>query len=340
MTQSSYKSIVLSGGSFKASAFIGCYKYLEENNLSSTIVNVIGSSAGSIVGLFICLGYTWKEMREFAAVEAAAFAAREVDIENLFDIFDTLGIEDGVDICKVFERAIAKKKYPANITFADFAKLTGKNLVVCGSNVTKASIEYFCVDKTPQMEVVQAIRISVALPLVVRPVFLNDMLYVDASLFNNFPIEYFHDNEKPFTDTIALLVSSGDMANTTSSDINLLSYLSLILDSVFERLNKKEPKLVHDNTSNKVVKILLEDGKSMFDLNTFKLHMDTAILDDYIERGYEVCKENHRPLTPTSSDDDDEEPIEPVIPIAFQAEAEAVDVVTKDFRAARLTLPV
>jgi predicted acylesterase/phospholipase RssA len=308
-----YKNIVLSGGSFKASAFIGCFKYLEEECLSSTIINVIGSSAGAIVGLFICMGYTWKDMREFAAVEAAAFAAREVDIENLFDIFDTLGIEDGVDICKVFERAL-KYKNPnidTNINFYDFAKLTGRNLVVCGSNVTRAEIEYFCVDKTPLMGIIDAIRISVALPLVVRPVFLNDMLYVDASLFNNFPIEYFHDTGNPFEDTIALLVSSGDLPLTTSTDINLLSYMNLILDSVFERMNKKEPKLIQTNSSNKIIKILLEDGKSMFDLNTFKLHMDTAILDDYIERGYVVCKENHQT-------------------VQAQTQADAVEVVTND----------
>jgi predicted acylesterase/phospholipase RssA len=130
------------------------------------------------------------------------------------------------------------------------------------------------------MKIVKALRISVALPLVIAPVWLDDMLYVDASLFNNFPIDYFAEN------TLSLLVESSELSPTTPKDINLLGYMKLIMDATYERLNSKDPKHVV-SPSNKIVSILMDDGKGMFDLNTLKLHMDNSVLDEYIARGYE-----------------------------------------------------
>jgi predicted acylesterase/phospholipase RssA len=138
-----YTNLVLSGGAFKASVFIGCIKYLEERDEMKHIANIVGSSAGSIVGLFICLGYSWKEMRDFAALEAAEFSKKEVDIENLFDIFDTLGIDDGTDIVKVFERIFAFKSIDHDMTFDQLVTQFGINLVICGSCLTTASVAYF-----------------------------------------------------------------------------------------------------------------------------------------------------------------------------------------------------
>ena len=283
-----FRNLVLSGGSFKASAFIGCYKYIEEHGHADSIQNIIGSSAGSIIGFMICLGYTWKQMREFVATEATKFADQEIDIENIFNIFYTLGVDDGAEAIKVFERAF-NIKYPKlepNITFINFVKLTGKNFIVCGSNISTASISYFGVDTTPDMEVTTALRISVSIPLIMTPVIYKDNLYVDASLFNNFPIEYFYDKNIPFIDTLALTVASQG-AQPNLENLNMLAYMKLMLESIFNRVNYKKEKLISSIT-NVIVEIILDDD--MFDLEKFKLIMDTKSLDRYIEHGYDQIK--------------------------------------------------
>jgi predicted acylesterase/phospholipase RssA len=279
-----FRNIVLSGGAFKASAFIGCYKYLEEHGGTESVRNVIGSSAGSIIGFLICLGYTWKQMRDFVVVEAKAFSEQEIDIESIFNIFYTLGIDDGAEAIRVFERAL-QTKYPnhdVHMTFLTLAKITGKNFVVCGSNITTASATYFGVDTTPHMEVTKALRISVSIPMIMTPVIEGNDLYVDASLFNNFPIEYFHDKNLPFTDTLALIISTPS-SPIALDNLNMLAYMKLMLESIFKRVNQKKEKLMSSPT-NVIVDIVLEDD--MFDFEKFKLIMDSNSLDKFIDHGY------------------------------------------------------
>jgi predicted acylesterase/phospholipase RssA len=284
-----YRNIVFSGGAFKSTAFIGCIKYLEEQDLSKDIINVIGSSAGAIAGLLFTLGYSSSEMRDFAIKELTEFKNRDVDIESLFNIFYTLGIDDGEEHIKVFRRALTMKGLASNATFLDIAKHTGKNYVVCGSNLTTAKVEYFSVDTTPDMEIALAVRISTAVPFLITPVFHKGQVYVDASLFNNFPTEYFCMPMRPFTDTIALTVhESIEKTKNAESELDLLSYTRLMLMAAFVRINTKD-SLIESSATNKIIDIIVDTDA--FDVETFKLRADIKDIDSNIDIGYKSVLE-------------------------------------------------
>lgn len=266
------ENLSLSGGAFKASAFIGCIKYLEESDMMKDIKNVIGSSAGAIIGMLICLGFDAAEMREFVVGELQGFIDQEVELENLFNIFYSLGVDDGANHLRVFEKALSLKNIPINVTFGQLQDHSTRNLIVCGSNLTTSEIEYFCAENTPDMEVTMAIRISISIPFIVQPVFYNNMVYVDASLFNNNPSNYFEKN------TLCLLISSPESSKITSlEDLNLLSYTHLMMTSVFKRINQKEL------TTDLIVDIVIDDQD--FDMETFKLRACVADIDKYIAMG-------------------------------------------------------
>jgi hypothetical protein len=68
------------------------------------------------------------------------------DPNECLELFNQYGLNSGTNI-ELFVKRIIKKKYnDENITFVDLAKKTGKNLVVCVSNLTKEVPEYFNVD--------------------------------------------------------------------------------------------------------------------------------------------------------------------------------------------------
>ena len=181
-----YRNLVLSGGAFKATAFIGCIRYLEEKGICNDIINIIGSSAGAIVALLLGVGFNSREMEDFIIKELQKFQDHEIDLENVLDIFYTLGIDNGESHVQVFQRILLFKGYDPEITFLNLIKATGKNIVICGSNLTTASVEYFSVDSSPNMKVIDAIRISISIPLLITPVEYNNSLYFYASLFDIF----------------------------------------------------------------------------------------------------------------------------------------------------------
>ncbi len=112
--------------------------------------------------------------------------------DRLLNIFETHGYTQ-------FAQSLNLDK----ITFKDLKQLSEeyplaglKELMVTGVRLTKDDtgvIEYFNADKTPDMEVATAVRISVSIPYFFKPVEHNGHLYIDGGCLDNFPIGQFDD---------------------------------------------------------------------------------------------------------------------------------------------------
>ena len=103
---------------------------------------------------------------------------------------------------KLRGRTITKK--PEEITFKDFFDLTGVDLLITGTNVTKGRSAFFSVGYTPDFPVIDAVTISMSIPFVFKPVIVDrDVrigpeneeynesyrgLWVDGGMLNNFPL--------------------------------------------------------------------------------------------------------------------------------------------------------
>jgi predicted acylesterase/phospholipase RssA len=280
---------VFSGGAFKGCAFLGSIKYLEEHDLLKHIKNVIGSSAGAIIGFLLCMGYKSSDAIAIMYHEMKTYAEKDLDLDAVLSIFETMGIDDCQGVIDGFSNILYKRLKVYDITFLELAKRTGFNFVVCGSNISLATVEYFCVDRTPGMSVLQALRISFSLPVVMTPVIMNGMIYVDASLFNNFPIEYFMGVDRPFKDTISLEITCPDKLPDVTN-INMLSYIKIMMDAMFKRMNRKicREALEKQTKNNAIIQIVMDDDSYGIDLATFKLKMSKQIMDEYVKKGYDA----------------------------------------------------
>ncbi|TND08300.1 MAG: putative Acyl transferase/acyl hydrolase/lysophospholipase/patatin [Bacteroidetes bacterium] len=85
------------------------------------------------------------------------------------------------------------------LTFQNLYDLTGKDLFVTGANLWDGNIYFFSKDTTPDFPVLEAVAISMHIPLLWSPVFVSYKskgvdytgFYVDGGLYNNFPIRIF-----------------------------------------------------------------------------------------------------------------------------------------------------
>lgn len=156
--------IVLSGGAVRGFAHIGVLKALEEFGIKPVAVS--GVSAGSIVGLFYCAGYTPAEMEKIALnTQVMDYVKPAFSKRALFSI-------DGLD------RFIRK-----HITERDLADLKTKFFVAI-TNLNTASVEYK--DRGNPVEVIKA---SCSLPVLFKPVKIGQHMYVDGGVMNNLPVE-------------------------------------------------------------------------------------------------------------------------------------------------------
>jgi predicted acylesterase/phospholipase RssA len=274
-----YTSMVIAGGAMKAMACIGVAKYLEERSLLKHIKNFVGTSAGSIMCLTMVLGYSWTEMKQFLVETLADESSTAFDIEKLFSIMTTYGMNDGSGIGTAMGNLIYKKFHLRDITFIELAKASGKNLVVCVSNLTKETPEYFSVDTTPNLSVVKAIIASCSIPILFEPVHINGCLYLDGGLYNNFPIDYFSDHKLKDILGINIVFKNYQKHDTFGK------YLRFLFNSVVERFNNK----ITNSKDKNIVTLEFEDEEGWFSIDEVKIRLSDEKLEEYINIGYNAC---------------------------------------------------
>lgn len=274
-----FTSVVISGGAVKGISVLGCMRYLEEKGLLSGVRNYVGTSAGSIVCLFMVLGFKHKEVRKFLIESLNDESIRTFDMEKALDMLTTFGLTDGSTIEEIFRRALYKKVHVREMTFLELAKATGKNLVVCAANMTKETHEFFSVDTTPMLSVVTAIRASCSLPLMFQPVKINDDMYIDGALYNNFPIDYFKDTH--LRDILGIHIAPSKVVIT-----NIFTFFLYLINSVINKVNKKD----YNNPDLNIVTIDIED-QEWFSLDTMQLQVSADTIDAYMEKGYRAIED-------------------------------------------------
>lgn len=195
---SQFRNLVFEGGGVKGIGYVGALEVLEQNAILTDIKRIGGTSAGAINAVLLACGYSNDEQSKILS---------EMDFNRFMD--DSLGfIRDATRLVNEFGwhkgdffrewigDLIAKKMGSPDVSFRDFQNRGHPDLYLVGANISTGFGEVFSVEHTPAMRVLDAVRISMSLPLFFAAVRnTRGDVYVDGGLFNNYPIKLF-DREK------------------------------------------------------------------------------------------------------------------------------------------------
>lgn len=284
------KNLILSGGAFRCCSHIGCVQFLEEKGTMHNIDTFIGTSAGAIVACLLCMGFTSSEMADAIWELISMQAECPPDIENILNIYYSMGLSNGELIIK-FIRKMIKRKIKGmdrdTVTFSDFAKHTGKNLVVLACKLPNLDKVYFSVDNYPDLDVITAIRASCSLPFIFTPITIQGDVYIDAGIINNFPHDYVKDNK--LKDTLGIHIRGSSMP-VLPDTLNLLSLMRTILDAMMRKLNTSYGDIPKSVT---VVDIHQENSDGFdihFDMSSCAFKINKEKVTELIELGYNKIK--------------------------------------------------
>lgn len=186
-----YEYLALSGGGIKGISYIGALKALEKLKISSKIKGIVGTSVGALTALFFVLGYTADEMLEIIInIDLSKYTD-----DHLNSLLTNFGLDNGMKLINIIY-AIAKQKCDLkNMTLKQLYQKYPIELVITGSNITEAKTTYFSYKTTPDVLVLDAIRISISIPYKFTPIKYNDNFYVDGFIFQPYPIRYYGDKK-------------------------------------------------------------------------------------------------------------------------------------------------
>lgn len=185
------RRIVLSGGGIRAVAHLGALEALDERGLLKNIKEYIGVSAGAFVGFSLMIGYTLKELRMLCTLFDFTLI-RNLDPEAAFEFPTTYGFDDGTSLIKLFQSLLRMKKIPLTCTFAQWHALHPEVSLRCfATDLFTTGSREFSLKKSPNVELVTALRASMCLPPYFTPVIDPETghLLVDGGIINNFPLE-------------------------------------------------------------------------------------------------------------------------------------------------------
>ena len=198
--------VVLSGGGAKGAAHIGVLKYIEEAGIP--VDYIAGTSMGSIVGGMYALGYSSDEILEIiSAVDWDRLISNQVERKKISfankserNQLLTIPFSVGTDQEEIQRRSF-KNSLPTGI-------ISGDNLINLFNSLSVGyadpidyddlPIPFLCMatnilngeaDMLDKGVFSKSLRASMAIPILFDPVKIDDILYADGGLVNNFPAE-------------------------------------------------------------------------------------------------------------------------------------------------------
>ena len=249
--------LVLSGGGAKGAAHIGVIKYLEETGIP--IDYIAGTSMGSIVGGMYALGYSSDEILDIISdVDWDRLISNQVDRRKISynskyegrNQLITVPFSVQTDSEELQARSF-KNSLPTGIVSGDNLINLFNSLSVGYSDpidFNELPIPFLCIatnvlngeaDVLNKGVFSKSLRASMAIPILFDPVQIDEIIYADGGLVNNFPAEQCRAMGADYI--IGVSMSPGlesDPQNLSSIISQVKQLKEIITDKEFENYHK------------------------------------------------------------------------------------------------------
>lgn len=213
--------VYLSGGGMCAIAHVGALIELSRHIPLKTVREWMGVSAGALMAMCACIGFTLDELKELCI---------GFDFTNIRE-FDSIpgwvlhfGIDTGERLHKLIEACLHVKGLPSNFTFKECYEKFGKSLRVVATDLNEAATKTFSPQETPNYKIADAVRASMSYPYYFQPVVCPETghLLSDGGVISNHPLFVLPPEEHSKTLSILIRTSVEKHENLTDLGIEEL----------------------------------------------------------------------------------------------------------------------
>ena len=209
------KYLVIGPGAMGYFAILGHLSTLD----LTQVKEISGSSAGSILGLMICLGYSITDILDLSLI---------IDVEKIYNskslahFMKNFGMIKTSDVRKLVLQATEGQ----DPTFEELDKV----LYVAAYCVNLQKTVYFSKVTHPHMKVIDAVCMSISVPFIFSSVTYDGYTYIDGGTEEKVPVTPFID--KPVDDVYAIEIINSD---TTTIEINsFMDFLKATLTMILK----------------------------------------------------------------------------------------------------------
>lgn len=191
------RSLVLESGGIKGISLIGAVDYLYEQGIltQQDTKEFIGSSAGSVVCLLLAVGYTPKEISKIIIETDFKYYLNDPWYYTIWNLKSYNGLHTCYRFTNLLAKLLKKKGFNKNTTLLELYQQTGNILVTTGTSLNTRDVYYFNYFTTPDIKVIQAVKISISIPFLfsAEKITLDNKQYTftDGGVLKGYPLYYF-----------------------------------------------------------------------------------------------------------------------------------------------------
>lgn len=262
--------LVISGSGTRFPIFVGALKALYEHGF--TFSEVSGTSGGAIIAAGLALGFTIDEIINLC-LDVLPNINKLID-PSLISLFWNWGLIKGDIIESLFLKHTKGKKLSETVI----------PLHVVTVNYDKASDDqpYHILNsiENPNVCIAQAVRASMAIPLVFTPKIIDNDRYIDGGVAASFPIDMFGNS----SDVIGLnVVGFGTAAHSKNTPIGIKGFPKYIFDMISILMSAVNKEYLDDANLVKIINLKTNHSSLNFNLKE-------KDIVDMIDGGYTITK--------------------------------------------------
>lgn len=265
------KHLVISGGGPSGLYSYGALKFLSKSNFwdIKNIKTMYGTSIGAFLSVILSLKYDWDVIDEYI-IKKPWSKLINISPEMVLNLWDMKGLFGDEVIIDALKPLLAAKELNIDITLKelyDFNKIEihmfSININSMPLSITDVSYKTF-----PELSLIKAIAMTSAIPLIFKPVLLDNKCFIDGGFLTNFPLDICLENTGCLSSEVLACKnywSINDVLNSFNVNLetNVLQFWNYLM-KIF--LNQLKSDKNHKNIDN-IINCLIDECS---DLNEWK----------------------------------------------------------------------
>jgi predicted acylesterase/phospholipase RssA len=268
--------LVLGPGGVKGFLELGALILLEVEGFLKNVTTYAGVSVGSIIALLLVAGYTVTEIISDAVDTNLFQDLSSINLENIkanAGLISNRGIKERLTL-----RLEEKFGFLPNLE--QLYLVTGLEFMCVTMNLSKCRAEYLSRHTYPTMGSVDAVMLSMNIPLIFYKLKYRGSIYIDGAFANSYPVDQYDDGTR---NILGIYITTENEDRTIPEDFPIPMYLYKIIDcSMVENRER-----IIRASSNRCRHLRLYSPT----IDTLGLTMDIKTKSQLVLQGYNMAKE-------------------------------------------------
>jgi NTE family protein len=271
--------VYFSGGGICAMAHVGALVELSKHISIPAIKEWMGVSAGSLIAMCVCIGFTLDELHDFG-LHFDFTQIKEMDSVPGWVLH--FGMDTGDRLHRLIQACLHVKGLSSEFTFQECLTTFGLSLCVVATDLNDACPVTFNPIKTPNYCIADAVRASMTVPYYYQPFICpqSGHYLVDGGVISNHPLFVLPKEEHDKTLSIIIRTSVEKKDNLLDLEIDelILRPLNIVI------VEKNNIEARYYDTQG-VIQVLLGE------INILDFEMDIELKNGIILKGQEAVKQ-------------------------------------------------